>query len=73
MWIEKEYKVNSLERKVEEPTMFVYNQNEKMLLVLYVNRKAWKKIVLVLTKMHDTVTVSKGERSTSNVNVFMIK
>ena len=43
MWIEKEYKVNSLERKVEEPTMFVYNQNEKMLLVLYVNRKAWKK------------------------------
>ena len=47
---EKEYQANSIEWKVEEPTMFVYDKNERML-ASYSNRKAWKKFVLVSTDM----------------------
>ena len=48
MRTEKEYQANSLEWKVKEPTMFVYDKNETML-ASYVNRKVWKKFVLVST------------------------
>ena len=45
MWTEKEYQVNSPERKVEKTNMFVLDKNEKMMLVSLVNRNVRKKTI----------------------------
>lgn len=55
--------VKQLQGRDEKSTMYVYDENENMMLVSYVDKtKSGGKNVIVLTTMHDVVKVTRDQR-----------
>ena len=63
--------INTFDNSEEQSTMFVKADNEKLMLVLYINKKnSGKKNIILLTTMHKDIKISRYLRTKLQPIVF---